>query len=77
MGGPCLSDVRSSEQAGFRQALLNVYVPRYGPEWETFLDSGPVYARIEADRMFTFYNGHETLGEWLGAIARALPSGVD
>lgn len=48
-------DVRSVEQAGFRQALLDVYVPRYGPEWETFLDSGPVYARIEADRMFTFH----------------------
>jgi nitroimidazol reductase NimA-like FMN-containing flavoprotein (pyridoxamine 5'-phosphate oxidase superfamily) len=38
----------------FRQALLDIYVPRYGPEWETFLDSGPVYARIEAERMFTF-----------------------
>ena len=40
----------------FRQALLEVYVPRYGPEWEhDFLDSGPMYARIEADRMFTFH----------------------
>jgi hypothetical protein len=29
-------------------------VPRYGPGWEEFLDSGPVYARIDADRMFTF-----------------------
>ena len=39
----------------FREALLEVYVPRYGPEWEhDFLDSGPLYARIEADRMFTF-----------------------
>ncbi len=26
-----------------------------GPEWEAFLDSGPVYARIEAERMFTFH----------------------
>jgi len=49
-------DVRSAEQAGFRQTLLNVYVPRYGPDWETFLDSGPLYARIEADRMFTFHS---------------------
>ena len=24
-------------------------------EWENFLDSGPVYARIDADRMFTFH----------------------
>jgi nitroimidazol reductase NimA-like FMN-containing flavoprotein (pyridoxamine 5'-phosphate oxidase superfamily) len=43
------------EDRGFRQALLDIYVPRYGPEWETdFLDSGPVYARIEATRMFAF-----------------------
>src|SRR4051794_24256106 len=47
-------DVRSDEHAAFRQALLDIYVPRYGPEWEEFLDSGPVYARIDADRMFTF-----------------------
>jgi hypothetical protein len=40
----------------FRAALLDIYVPRYGPEWEhDFLDTGPVYARIEADRMFTFH----------------------
>ena len=40
----------------FREALLEVYVPRYGPEWEhDFLDSGPLYARIDADRMFTFH----------------------
>jgi nitroimidazol reductase NimA-like FMN-containing flavoprotein (pyridoxamine 5'-phosphate oxidase superfamily) len=48
-------DVRSELEAGFRQALLDIYVPRYGAEWEEFLDSGPVYARIEADRMFTFH----------------------
>ena len=42
-------------EGGFRQALLDIYVPRYGPQWETdFLDSGPVYARIEADKMFTY-----------------------
>jgi nitroimidazol reductase NimA-like FMN-containing flavoprotein (pyridoxamine 5'-phosphate oxidase superfamily) len=38
-----------------REALLDVYVPRYGESWASFLDSGPVYARIEADRMFTFH----------------------
>jgi nitroimidazol reductase NimA-like FMN-containing flavoprotein (pyridoxamine 5'-phosphate oxidase superfamily) len=38
-----------------RQALLDVYVPRYGESWASFLDSGPVYARIEAERMFTFH----------------------
>jgi Pyridoxamine 5'-phosphate oxidase len=38
----------------FRDALLEVYVPRYGKSWAKFLDSGPVYARIEAERMFAF-----------------------
>lgn len=47
-------DVRGPEHVGFRRALLDVYVPRYGPEWEAFLDSGPVYARIDADRLITF-----------------------
>jgi nitroimidazol reductase NimA-like FMN-containing flavoprotein (pyridoxamine 5'-phosphate oxidase superfamily) len=48
-------DVRSKSEAGFRRALLDVYVPRYGPKWEEFLNSGPVYARIDSDRMFTLY----------------------
>jgi Pyridoxamine 5'-phosphate oxidase len=47
-------DVQAEEGAGLRRALLEIYVPRYGEEWEKFLDSGPVYARIDADRMFTF-----------------------
>jgi nitroimidazol reductase NimA-like FMN-containing flavoprotein (pyridoxamine 5'-phosphate oxidase superfamily) len=47
-------DVGSADARGFRQALLDVYVPRYGEGWETFLDSGPAYARIDADRMYTF-----------------------
>src|SRR4051794_20968070 len=39
-----------------RRTLLDIYVPRYGASWETeFLDSGPVYWRIEAERMFTFH----------------------
>jgi Pyridoxamine 5'-phosphate oxidase len=49
-------DIRSEEGAGFRRTLLDIYVPRYGPEWETdFLDSGPLYARIDAERMFAFH----------------------
>ena len=41
---------------GFRDTLLGIYVPRYGASWETdFLDSGPVYARIDAERMFAFH----------------------
>jgi hypothetical protein len=48
-------DVRSAGNAGFRQTLLDIYVPRYGPGWESeFLDSGPLYARIEPAKMFTF-----------------------
>ncbi len=47
-------DVRSRRQAGFRRTLLEVYEPRYGPEFEEFIDSGPVYARIIAERMFAF-----------------------
>ena len=48
-------DVRSAENAGFRRTLLDVYVPRYGSDWEKFLDSGPTYARIDASKMFTFH----------------------
>jgi hypothetical protein len=49
-------DIRDEQSAGFRQTLLDIYVPRYGAKWEEeFLDSGPLYARIEAERMFTFW----------------------
>jgi nitroimidazol reductase NimA-like FMN-containing flavoprotein (pyridoxamine 5'-phosphate oxidase superfamily) len=48
-------DVRAAEHAGFRRALLDIYVPRYGAGWESFLDSGPVYARIDARRMYAFH----------------------
>jgi hypothetical protein len=47
--------IGSPEGAGFRKALLDIYIPRYGAKYEEFIDSGPVYARIEADRMFTFW----------------------
>ena len=47
-------DVRAPEGADLRRALLDIYVPRYGAEWEQFMDSGPLFARIDADRMFTF-----------------------
>jgi len=56
-------DIRGAAGQDVRRALLEVYVPRYGPEFERFLDRGdggqepprpPVYARIEARRMFTF-----------------------
>jgi Pyridoxamine 5'-phosphate oxidase len=47
-------DIWAPEGGGLRETLLEVYVPRYGPDWEQFLDSGPAYMRIDADRMFTF-----------------------
>jgi hypothetical protein len=47
-------DVSPEGDTALRQALLDVYVPRHGAEWEQFLDSGPTYARIEPERMFTF-----------------------
>ena len=48
-------DVKDAENLEFRQTLLEVYVPLYGESWEQFLDSGPVHARIDADRMYTFF----------------------
>ncbi len=42
---------------GLRETLLEVYVPSYGSDWEEFLDSGPVYMRIDPARMFTFQMG--------------------
>ncbi len=53
-GRAVAEDVHSDEAAEFRQTVLDVYVPRYGAEWEQFLDAGPVYARIDAERMFAF-----------------------
>ena len=38
----------------FRQTLLDIYVPRYGESWAEMLESGAVYWRIDAERMFTF-----------------------
>jgi nitroimidazol reductase NimA-like FMN-containing flavoprotein (pyridoxamine 5'-phosphate oxidase superfamily) len=50
-------DIAAPEHAAFRQALLDVYVPIYGAGWEQeFLESvSPMYARIDAERMFTFH----------------------
>jgi uncharacterized pyridoxamine 5'-phosphate oxidase family protein len=39
-----------------RQAILGIYVPRYGESWaDDILDGGSVYARIDAERMFAFH----------------------
>lgn len=47
-------DFSHQDQAELRSALLDHYVPQYGPNWESFLDAN-VYARIDADRMFVFH----------------------
>lgn len=50
-------DISAPEQRAFRQTLLDVYIPIYGDWWEReFLEGeSPLYARIDADRMFTFH----------------------
>jgi nitroimidazol reductase NimA-like FMN-containing flavoprotein (pyridoxamine 5'-phosphate oxidase superfamily) len=48
-------DMKDEENGGVRAAILDIYVPRYGPEWEEdIMNSGALYARIEAERMFTY-----------------------
>ncbi|MDQ6605878.1 MAG: pyridoxamine 5'-phosphate oxidase family protein [Actinomycetota bacterium] len=56
-------DVRAPEGVGLRETLLEIYVPRYGPDWVKFLDGSeggpelggaPRYWRIEAERIFSF-----------------------
>lgn len=59
-GKAVIVDVRGESGAELRRTLLEVYVPRYGPQWEEFLDSGPVYARIEAARMFTLHSSDDS-----------------
>lgn len=53
-GRATLVDLEDERNHGFRQTLLDIYVPRYGPEWERFLAGGVFYARIVAERMFAF-----------------------
>ncbi len=48
-------DIEAPEHNGFRQTLLDVYLPRYGDDFVRLLESGVVYWRIDADRMFTFF----------------------
>ena len=49
-----LLDIHAPEHAELKRTVLDIYVPRYGKDWEKFLDSGVQYARIDADRMFTY-----------------------
>jgi uncharacterized pyridoxamine 5'-phosphate oxidase family protein len=52
-GTASIVDVKS-EESELRQALVDIYVPRYGEEWLKMIDGGALYARIDAERMFAF-----------------------
>jgi nitroimidazol reductase NimA-like FMN-containing flavoprotein (pyridoxamine 5'-phosphate oxidase superfamily) len=50
-----LFDVLDPALGELRQAMLDHYLPRQGPEFETWLNQvNPVGARIAAEKMFTF-----------------------
>jgi Pyridoxamine 5'-phosphate oxidase len=53
-GRATLLDMRDPVNAGLRQRVLDIYTPRFGPQWESFLDAN-VYARIDARRVLTFH----------------------
>jgi nitroimidazol reductase NimA-like FMN-containing flavoprotein (pyridoxamine 5'-phosphate oxidase superfamily) len=50
-----LFDVSDPARGELRQAMLDHYLPRQGPAFETWLDQAdPIAARIAADKMFTY-----------------------
>jgi hypothetical protein len=50
-----LFDLSDPEGSDLRQAMLDYYLPRQGPEFETWLDEvDAIGARIVAEKMFTF-----------------------
>lgn len=53
-GNAELIDVMAPEHTEFRQALLDIYVPRFGEGWADMLDGGAWYARINPRRVLTF-----------------------
>lgn len=53
-----LFDVNGPEGGELRQAMLDHYLPRQGPSFETWLDEvDALGARIDAAKMFTFQAG--------------------
>jgi hypothetical protein len=49
-------DAATHDNSAFRQVLLDYYGERFGGDATGFIDGdGIAYARIEAERMFTFY----------------------
>ncbi len=53
-GRATMLEMRGHENAELRQVLLELYTPRYGAAWESFLDANLRF-RIDADRMFTYH----------------------
>ncbi len=50
-----LFDISDPAHGELRQAMLDYYLPRQGPEFETWLDQlDAIGARIAAEKMFTF-----------------------
>ena len=50
-----LFDVSAPARGELRRAMLDHYLPRQGPAFETWLDQAdPIAARIVADKMFTY-----------------------
>ena len=50
-----LFEVSDPARSELRRAMLDYYLPRQGPAFETWLDrEDPIGARIEAGKMFTF-----------------------
>lgn len=50
-----LFEVSDPARGELRRAMLDYYLPRQGPAFETWLDrEDPIGARIEAGKMFTF-----------------------
>jgi Pyridoxamine 5'-phosphate oxidase len=51
-----LFELSSPGHVYFRQAVLDYYVPKQGPAFETWLDQADALgARIEAEKLFTFH----------------------
>jgi general stress protein 26 len=51
-----LFDMKDPARGELRQAMLDHYLPKQGPEFETWLDElDAVGARIMPDKLFTFY----------------------
>jgi hypothetical protein len=48
-------DLHAPEHAGYRAYLLETYTPRYGDDWEAFMDAAAAL-RITAHKMFNFWN---------------------